>query len=60
MTLSPAVKASLHRELAKRINALGGNVGDPDAITHDERSQIRLLEGIVERLEAMTKTRELA
>ena len=60
MSLSPAVKASLQRDLAKRINALGGNVGDPEAITHDERSQIRLLEGIVERLEAMAKTKERA
>lgn len=60
MSLSPAVKASLQRGLAKRINALGGNVGDPDTITHDERSQIRLLEGIVERLEALAKTKERA
>lgn len=55
MNLSPHAKAALYRELAKRTNALGGNVGDPDTITGDERSLIRLLDGILERMEAITK-----
>lgn len=60
MNLSPTAKSAMQRDLAKRLKALGGDVGDPETITHDERSLLRILEGIVSRLEAAQKTKERA
>lgn len=51
--MTARAKALIHQDLARRINAVGGNVGDPEAITHDERSELKLLEGIVRSLELL-------
>ena len=48
--LAPA-KGKIQQDLARRIAALGGDVGDVEQITHDDRSLIRILEGIVGLLE---------
>jgi hypothetical protein len=57
MNLSQQAKAELHRKLARRIKALGGDVGEVEAITHDERSQIRLLEAMIGLVETLMKVK---
>lgn len=56
MNLSPTAKAELYRGLARRLKAAGGNVGEVDAITHDERSLITLLGAIVDILDKQAPT----
>lgn len=58
MNLSQPAKAKMHQDLARRLNALGENVGDPETFTHDERSGLRLLEAVVGRLEALAEKRK--
>lgn len=48
--LAPA-KGKIQQDLARRIAALGGEVGDVEQITHDDRSLLIILEGIVGLLE---------
>lgn len=55
MNLSPTAKAELHRGIARRLKALGADVGEIDCLTHDDRSQILLLEAIVGRLEFLSR-----
>lgn len=53
MNLSQTAKAEMHRNLARRLEALGEDVGEVDTFTHDDRSTLRLMEAIVGRLEAL-------
>lgn len=55
MNLSPTAKAQLYRGLAKRIAALGGDMGDIDTLGCDDRSLIRLLEGMMGRIESQSE-----
>lgn len=48
--LAPA-KGKIQQDLARRVKALGGDVGDVETITHDDRSTLRLIEAIVSLLE---------
>lgn len=53
--MTSRAKAQIYQNLAHRLNAMGGDVGDPESITHDERSEIKILEAVVDRLEAVVK-----
>ncbi len=53
--MTPRAKADAYQSLAKRLKALGADVGDVDAITHDDRSFMVVLNAIVGRLEAQAK-----
>ena len=53
--MTSRAKAQIYQNLARRLNAMGGDVGDPESITHDERSEIKILEAVVDRLEAVVK-----
>jgi hypothetical protein len=57
VNLSQQAKAEMQRNLAKRLKALGGDVGDVDTITHDERSLLRVVDAIIGRLEALAKVK---
>lgn len=53
--MTARAKAEAYQTLAKRLKALGADVGDVDAITHDDRSFMVVLIAIVGRLEAQAK-----
>lgn len=53
--MTSRAKAQIYQDLAQRLNALGGDVGDPASITHDDRSEVKILEAIVDRLEVIVE-----
>lgn len=55
--MTPRAKADAYQSLAKRLKALGADVGDVDAITHDDRSFMVVLTAIVGRLESAARER---
>lgn len=50
--MTPSARAEMFRGFARRLKALGAPIGDPDEINADDRSLLKILEGMLNRLEA--------